>query len=157
MKFAARWLSRFPMRRFPVCVTLLERGTSNGLQGLTWLLPEQLREREPHAAGKAAVLVPEEGIVDYGAVCEELREEIVRAGGAIRLNFPVKRIQRISKNWRLESHDNAVEAEFLDQLRRPSIAIGWENWRAFRAPPASFLFGASITRSARNAGTWSAI
>jgi L-2-hydroxyglutarate oxidase LhgO len=92
---------------------LLERGTSNGLQGLAWLTPEQLREREPHAAGKAAVLVPEEGIVDYAAVCEALRKEIVRAGGAIRLNFPVERIQRIAENWRLESHDNAVEAEYL--------------------------------------------
>lgn len=92
---------------------LLERGTSNGLQGLVWLTPEQLREREPHAAGKAAVLVPEEGIVDYAAVCEALREEIVRAGGTIRLNFPVERIRRMSENWRLESRDDAVEAEFL--------------------------------------------
>jgi (S)-2-hydroxyglutarate dehydrogenase len=92
---------------------LLERGTSNGLQGLAWLTPEQLREREPHAAGKAAVLVPEEGIVDYAAVCEALREEIVRAGGTIRLNFPVERIRRMAENWRLESRDDAVEAEFL--------------------------------------------
>jgi L-2-hydroxyglutarate oxidase len=92
---------------------LLERGTSNGLQGLTWLIPEQLREREPHAAGKAAVLVPEEGIVDYAAVCEALREEIVRAGGAIRLNFRVERIRRIAENWRLESRHDALEAEFL--------------------------------------------
>jgi L-2-hydroxyglutarate oxidase LhgO len=92
---------------------LLERGTSNGLQGLTWLSPEQLREREPHAAGKAAVLVPEEGIVDYAAVCETLRKEIVQAGGDLRLGFPVKRIQRAAENWRLESHDDAVEAEFL--------------------------------------------
>lgn len=93
--------------------SLLERGINNGLQGLTWLTPEQLREREPHAAGKAAVLVPEEGIVDYGAVCETLREEIVRNGGDIRLNFSVKRIRRLAENWRLESSDGAVEAEFL--------------------------------------------
>ena len=93
--------------------TLLERGTSNGLQGLAWLGPEQLREREPHAAGKAAVLVPEEGIIDYAAVCEALKEEIIWAGGAIRLNFPVKRIRRVAENWRLESNDDAVEAEFL--------------------------------------------
>ncbi len=93
--------------------SLLERGTSNGLRGLTWLTPEQLREREPHAAGKAAVLVPEEGIVDYAAVCEALRQEIVRAGGAIRLNFSVERIRRVAENWRLESHDDGVEAAFL--------------------------------------------
>jgi L-2-hydroxyglutarate oxidase len=92
---------------------LLERGTSNGLQGLAWLTPEELREREPHAAGQAAVLVPEEGIVDYAAVCEALRDEMVRAGGLLRLHFPVARIRRLAENWRLESRDDAVEAEFL--------------------------------------------
>ncbi|MCE0497230.1 MAG: L-2-hydroxyglutarate oxidase [Methylacidiphilales bacterium] len=93
--------------------SLLERGTSNGLRGLAWLTPEQLCEREPHAAGKAAVLVPEEGIVDYAAVCQALRQEIVRAGGTIRLNFPVERIRRVTENWRLESPEDAVEVEFL--------------------------------------------
>src|SRR5476651_1959577 len=34
---------------------LLERGTSNGLRGLAWLTPEQLREREPHEIGRAHV------------------------------------------------------------------------------------------------------
>jgi (S)-2-hydroxyglutarate dehydrogenase len=93
--------------------TLLERGTSNGLEGLAWLSPEQLREREPHAAGKAAVLVPEEGIVDYAAVCEALRKEIVERGGTVHLNFPVERIRRMANNWRMESPGDAVEAEFL--------------------------------------------
>ena len=93
--------------------SLLERGTSNGLQGLAWLNREQLREREPHAAGTAAVLVPEEGIVDYAAVCEALREKIVQAGGNLRLNFPVKFIQRVAENWRLESPDESVETDFL--------------------------------------------
>lgn len=92
---------------------LLERGTSNGLQGLAWLNQEQLREREPHAAGQAAVLVPEEGIVDYAAVCETLREKIAQAGGDIRLGFRVERIQRTGENWRIASRDDAVEAEFL--------------------------------------------
>ena len=48
--------------------TLLERGNQNGLQGLRWLAPEALHEVEPHAAGLAAVHVPEEGIVDYHGV-----------------------------------------------------------------------------------------
>src|SRR4029077_760551 len=43
---------------------LHERGTRNGLRGLRWLHPEQMREIEPHVGGIAAVHVPEEGIVD---------------------------------------------------------------------------------------------
>ena len=93
--------------------TLLERGTQNGLQGLQWLEPEQLREREPHAAGQAAVLVPEEGIVDYAGVCAALEREIVRGGGAMRVNFPVQRIGRVGEMWRVESGGDGVEADYI--------------------------------------------
>ena len=33
---------------------LLERGTANGVEGLRWLGPEQMREIEPHVGGVAA-------------------------------------------------------------------------------------------------------
>jgi L-2-hydroxyglutarate oxidase len=92
---------------------LLERGTANGLTGLAWLTPEELREREPHAAGQAAVLVPEEGIVDYEMVCERLRTKIFELGGEIRLNFQVRGIRRGGDSWRLESANDAVETDFF--------------------------------------------
>jgi len=56
----------------PRLETLWERGNANGLAGLRKLTPEQIREIEPHAAGLAAIHVPQEGIVDYPAVCEKL-------------------------------------------------------------------------------------
>ncbi len=52
---------------------LLERGTANGLRGLEILPPERIREFEPHAAGVAALRVPEEGITDYPGVCRGAR------------------------------------------------------------------------------------
>lgn len=51
---------------------LHERGLQNGLEGLALLGREQMREIEPHAAGVAALRVPQEGIVDYRRVCEAL-------------------------------------------------------------------------------------
>src|SRR6202011_4849194 len=51
---------------------LYSRGQQNGLTGLQMLGPEELREIEPHAAGIAAIRVPEEGIVDYPRVCQVL-------------------------------------------------------------------------------------
>src|SRR6187431_2438671 len=42
---------------------LERRGVANGLLGLRWLSPEEIEEREPHARGRAALLVPQEGIV----------------------------------------------------------------------------------------------
>jgi L-2-hydroxyglutarate oxidase len=73
---------------------LLDRGTQNGLSGLEWLGPEQIREIEPHAAGIAAVRVPEEGIVDYGRVCEALVAEIGRLGGRVVTSAPVRALRR---------------------------------------------------------------
>src|SRR5450755_198860 len=52
---------------------LYQRGRENGLRDLRWLSVAELREIEPHAAGLAALQVPEEGIVDYPAVCRAMQ------------------------------------------------------------------------------------
>jgi L-2-hydroxyglutarate oxidase LhgO len=71
---------------------LWTRGNANGLLGLRKLNPAQITEIEPHAAGLAAIHVPQEGIVDYPAVCEKLGELIRKAGGEIKLNTRVAKI-----------------------------------------------------------------
>jgi L-2-hydroxyglutarate oxidase len=76
----------------PRLENLWERGNANGLQGLRKLTPEQIKEIEPHAAGIAAIHVPQEGIVDYPGVCEKLGELIRKSGGEIRLNARVLKI-----------------------------------------------------------------
>jgi len=81
--------------------TLFERGNANGLRGLRLLTPEQLREIEPHAAGLAAIHVPEEGITDYPRVCEALVGEIVSKGGEVVTNALVTAIRRDGAGWRV--------------------------------------------------------
>ena len=71
---------------------LWTRGNANGLQGLRKLNPSQIKEIEPHAAGIAAIHVPQEGIVDYPAVCEKLGDLIRQRGGEIKLNTRVEKI-----------------------------------------------------------------
>lgn len=56
----------------PLLDHIFQRGLANGLQDLRILGPDQIREREPHAAGIKAILVPQAGIVDYKAVCHSL-------------------------------------------------------------------------------------
>jgi len=63
---------------------LFERGKANGLEGLELLNAERIREYEPHAAGLAGIRVPQEGIVDYAAVCAAMVKEIGGDGGEIR-------------------------------------------------------------------------
>ena len=83
--------------------TLFERGQQNGLRDLRLLSPAELREIEPHAAGLAAIRVPEEGIVDYPQVCRALVEEIRGRGGQVVLNARVYAIRREGSGWRVLS------------------------------------------------------
>ncbi len=68
----------------PALDELERRGRANGLTGLRRLGPEEMREREPHVAGRAGLLVSETGIVDYPQVARVLAELVQAAGGEIR-------------------------------------------------------------------------
>ena len=82
--------------------TLWDRGRANGLVGLRRLdSPAAIREIEPHAAGIAAIHVPQEGIVDYRGVADALEREIGRLGGRVVVNARVTRIDRVAGRWRL--------------------------------------------------------
>ena len=80
---------------------MLERGRQNGLQGLRRMSPEEVREIEPHVQCVGGILVPEEGIVDYAAVCATLEREILALGGEIRFGAGVRRLVREGAGWRI--------------------------------------------------------
>jgi (S)-2-hydroxyglutarate dehydrogenase len=82
---------------------LFERGQQNGLRDLRLLSPAELHEIEPHAAGLAAIRVPEEGIVDYPQVCRALVEEIRARGGDVVVKARVDAIRRDGTGWRILS------------------------------------------------------
>ena len=62
---------------------LANRGNKNGLQNLTFLNKSQLNKREPYVSAKKALLVPQEGIVDYKSVMKKMEELIKINGGEI--------------------------------------------------------------------------
>jgi L-2-hydroxyglutarate oxidase len=86
-------------RELPALDVLWERGHRNGLRDLRRLTPAELAEIEPNVAGLAAIRVPEEGIVDYLAVCAALRRTIEAAGGAVRTSSRVSRIDETATGW----------------------------------------------------------
>ncbi len=92
---------------------LLERGTQNGLRGLHWLDRPQLREIEPHAAGIAAVHVPEEGIVDYHAVCAAMQQELACLGAGLATNARVTHCHRLGAGWIVETPAGDFSADFI--------------------------------------------
>lgn len=71
---------------------LIERATKNGVRAQL-VGQSQLREIEPHAAGVAALHVPDAGVVDYRAVARELLRQFEAQGGEVLLNAAVKTIE----------------------------------------------------------------
>lgn len=73
---------------------LAKRGEANGLQGLKFLSQAELKLREPMVRATEALLVPEEGIVDYKAVMRKLVELIESRGGRVYFNSPVWSVEQ---------------------------------------------------------------
>lgn len=92
---------------------LRERGTQNGLQGLEMLDLARMREIEPNVGGVAALRVPEEGIIDYGRVCETLRALIVSLGSQVVLGARVTKLRARDGLWHAETSAGAFRGNFL--------------------------------------------
>jgi L-2-hydroxyglutarate oxidase LhgO len=92
---------------------LFGRGKQNGLEGLQMLGPREMREIEPHVGGIAALRVPQEGIVDYKAVCKALVGEIARQGGRVVTRARADRLRRTPGGWVVHTPAGDFEAEAL--------------------------------------------
>jgi L-2-hydroxyglutarate oxidase len=92
---------------------LEERGRQNGLKGIRWLAPADIRQIEPNCAGIAALQVPEEGIIDYPAVCRALSEDIQERGGEVETGFEVKSIKDRSGEWVVANGKSERIADFI--------------------------------------------
>jgi L-2-hydroxyglutarate oxidase len=97
----------------PRLENLWERGNANGMEGLRKLNPVQIKEIEPHAAGLAAIHVPQEGIVDYPGVCDKLGELIRLKNGEIKLNSKVENIIPDGTGWVVETPAGHFKARFV--------------------------------------------
>ncbi len=64
---------------------LHRRGVANGLAGLRFLQPAEIREIEPHCSGLRGLFVPQTGIVDYSAVARKYAELLTELGADIVL------------------------------------------------------------------------
>ena len=97
----------------PRLENLWQRGNANGLLGLRKLNADQIKEIEPHAAGIAAIHVPQEGIVDYPAVSEKLGDLIRKRGGEIRLNARVLKLIPAANEWIVETSAGEFRGRFV--------------------------------------------
>ena len=68
------------------------KGKKNGLKGLKYLSPSELKNREPNVHAKKVLLVPGEGIINFKAVMKSLLNKIKENDGEIFYNFEVKKL-----------------------------------------------------------------
>jgi L-2-hydroxyglutarate oxidase len=92
---------------------LHRRGTANGVQGLTRISAEQIKEYEPHAVGIAGLWSPNTGIVDYIAVTRKYAEIVAQGGGELRLNTEVVGIEQGSGELVVETTQGEVHTRAL--------------------------------------------
>jgi L-2-hydroxyglutarate oxidase len=92
---------------------LHERGSANGLKGLRWLSRAELREIEPHAAGIAALHVPQEGIVDYQAVVSTLTRDLALSDVETICSARVNSLTDRKGPWRVCTTAGDYEADFV--------------------------------------------
>ena len=96
----------------PMLERIRERAIANGVE-CERVGPERLRELEPHAAGVAALHVPETGIVDYVEVVRKLAELVEAAGGSVRTRAEARRIRRDGERVVVETDGGEVSARWV--------------------------------------------
>jgi (S)-2-hydroxyglutarate dehydrogenase len=92
---------------------LQRRGEANGLKGVRRLGPEEIREVEPHAAGIAALHVPETGIADYPAVARAYARRIAAAGGRVLTGARLTAVRRDGSGLVAETPRGALACRLL--------------------------------------------
>lgn len=89
---------------------IYERGQANGVR-CEKIGPERLREIEPHAAGIAAIHVPEAGIADYKAVAAKLVELLRAAGQSVEFGTRVRQLGSTADGARIATNRGDFQAK----------------------------------------------
>ncbi len=101
----------------PALEELERRGRANGLEGLRRLRGAELKDYEPAVEGIAGLLVPDTGIVDYGAVTKAYAGLVTAAGGEVRTATRVLRVPAPIGSPRPGDDERSGRDADADQLR----------------------------------------
>ncbi|WP_313812453.1 L-2-hydroxyglutarate oxidase [Glutamicibacter sp.] len=109
---------------------IFERAQDNEVPGVELLGPEGIKSLEPNAVGKLALNSPSTAIIDYSALTLALIDDVVQAGGELRLGCTVQRIQELGSTVIVHTSTGAIQADHVvvcagvqsDRLARSSGA-----------------------------------
>ena len=92
---------------------LQRRGEQNGVPGLRWLGEGELAEVEPNVSGVAGLHSPTTAITDFPAITRALAENLLEAGGRLRLGTEVLRIDPRGSTARVVTAAEALEFDHV--------------------------------------------
>jgi len=92
---------------------LYERADVNAVTGLRRVGPREIGEIEPHARGLAALHSPKTAITDFPRVAQAFADDIVAAGGEVRLSYPVTRITEVGGRLEVGSRERSLRVDRL--------------------------------------------
>ena len=92
------------LREEPALEALYQRGQENGVEGLRLIGPAEIREREPHIAGVAALDVPSTGIVSAEELVRAYARVAVDQGAHIVTRAQVMSLEPTVKSIRVGIH-----------------------------------------------------
>ncbi len=90
-----------------------ERARANGVPGVRVLSAGELREREPHVRGIAALLSPSTAIADFPEVTRRLAARAEASGATVRTGFEVTSLQSRSDEVVVGGRDDAVACDLV--------------------------------------------
>ncbi|HEX2809913.1 MAG TPA: L-2-hydroxyglutarate oxidase [Kineosporiaceae bacterium] len=97
----------------PALERIRERATANQVPGLRSVDAAQIRELEPHAAGVAGLHSPHTAITDFVGVCRAFAEDVIAAGGQVRLGAAVTAITQQAGAVQVHLGDERLEFDRL--------------------------------------------
>jgi L-2-hydroxyglutarate oxidase LhgO len=92
---------------------LATRAAENAVPGLRRVGLEEIREIEPYATGLAALYSPRTAITDYPRIAQSFADDVVAAGGELRVGFPVTRIAAAGAGVEVASRSDVLTVDHL--------------------------------------------
>jgi L-2-hydroxyglutarate oxidase LhgO len=89
------------------------RADRNAVRGMRRVSAAQIKEIEPHATGLAALYSPHTAITDYPAIARNFADDIVAAGGEVRLRARVTKISSAEEGLNLMAGDEHLHVDTL--------------------------------------------
>jgi len=90
---------------------IFKSGIANGMKGLRKILPEEVKEIEPHVRNVEAIWVPQAGIIDYKKVAEKYSELIEEKGGKLFLGEKVTAIFQSEGRVRVQTEKLEIDSK----------------------------------------------